>query len=188
MEKTFVAAGKGMPSTLEPSPSLAPDRLPIYFDVDSRKRVAHNVTIRVKNAELKISGNLEKGWAKFVEWYNKPALDHGLNKEQKRHYHHNLMRKNEARFNTTAVEPYAATFQVAVNITFAHYNSPLINAVFDYLKKLLGDEFVKTWLSKSTALTKTYSEIACMYPPLPSSHRRDDHQIRLVRHSVSNRA
>lgn len=58
----------------------------------------------------KVSGELRECWAEFNDSYNKLALDYSLNQEQKRHYLHNLLREDAARFYVTAVEPYTATF------------------------------------------------------------------------------
>lgn len=57
---------------------------------ESKERVTHNVEMKFKNIESKFSGQLREGWAEYVDFYKKMALDDNLHQEQKRQYPHNL--------------------------------------------------------------------------------------------------
>ena len=64
----------------------------------STERVAHNVTMRLKDNEKKFSGDLGENWMEFVDEYSQVARDYNLNISQKLQYIHNILRGDAKRF------------------------------------------------------------------------------------------
>lgn len=65
----------------------------------SEERVAHNVAIRLKDADKKFSGDLGECWMDFLDEYQQISRDYKLNPAQKLQYLYNILSKDAQRFN-----------------------------------------------------------------------------------------
>lgn len=81
------------------------------------------MAMRLKDAEAKFFGQLDKCWVERIDSYHKMSCEYILNDEQKGQYIHNLLWNDAARFYATAVEPHAATVQIAADMISAQCNS-----------------------------------------------------------------
>lgn len=148
-------------------------------------RLAHDVGMRLKDADKKFSGELGECWMEFVDDYQQVAIDYNLSPPQKLQYIHNLLSKDAKRFYLERVATYAQTFQQAVDMVNQEYNSPVRQTrVKNYLNSLRVSEFVKKGDEKSAALAKVYRLITKLSRQVPASHRGDAHKIEFLRNAT----
>lgn len=115
----------------------------------------HGVTMRLKDDYKKFSGDLGQSWMKCVDEYSQVARDYGLNPQQKLHFLLNILSKDAKRFHLEQMEPYAQTYQQAVDMINQEYNFIVRRTRFkNYLSSLRVSEFVDKGIGLSADLTR----------------------------------
>lgn len=90
---------------------------------DSNKKTAHNIAMRLRDAEQKFSGDLSECWEDYQDEYEQISEDYNLSNEQKFKYLHNFLRKDAHRFYLDSVKPNSKPYADAVTLLEKEYNS-----------------------------------------------------------------
>lgn len=141
-------------------------------------KVAHNISMRFKNAENKFSREIVERWVEFVEEYRRVTNAYGLNEEQKINDVHNIIRKESRRFYIGRVKGYASNFYHAVNLIETEYNSFVHqNLLENYPNALFVSNLNKATTDTAAALVKVYKAILNLTRQVPISHRGDANRV-----------
>ncbi len=163
-----------------PSPARRGDATPVAGD-----RTAHNIAMRFRDASTKFSGNLGEAWMEYVAEYQQVARDYDLNQEQRFQYMHNILSGDAKRFYLDKVQSYATSFNQAVDMVSAEYNSIVRqNRVKNYLVGYRMSTLISDGVTEAAALEQTYKTITKLAPQVPRSHQGDAHKVEFSRNAV----
>lgn len=152
---------------------------------DTMKKTAHNVAMRLKDADQKFSGDLSECWEDYKDEYEQISEDYNLSDEQKLKYLHNLLRKDAHRFYLESVKPNSETYDNAVELLEKEYNSIVRQTrVKNHLNSLRLTQFITADTDTASALAKVYKRILNMSRQVPLTHRGDAHKIEFLRTAV----
>ena len=88
-------------------------------------RVAHNVSMRLRDGDKTFSGALGESWMEFFDEYIHVCRDYALSPTQKLQYMHNLLSGDAKRFYLDRVDGYATSYQQAIDLIEKEYNWPV---------------------------------------------------------------
>lgn len=121
----------------------------------------------------------------FVAEYQQVARDYDLNQQQGLQYLHNLLRGDAKRFFRDKVQPYAATFNQAVDSVNAEYNSIVRqNRVKNYLTSYRMSTLLAESKTETAALEQTYKTITKLAFQVPRAYQGDEHKVEFLRKAV----
>lgn len=127
---------------------------------DSEKRMAHNVTMRLKDTLSKFNVKLEETLDVFVDNYFQLAKDNKLRDEQNLQYLHNLLCKDSLHFQKDTSQPHSCTFEQDISLIGNEYDTPVWQSgVKNYLYRLGVSVFVKEGMDVTIALSKLHKTI-----------------------------
>lgn len=189
MANNIVSEGRRPRTQTQGDSSYSPGRPPDNSDQSARSlstdRVAHNVAMRLKDKEKKFNGDLGECWHEFVDEYEQMSIDYNLTGPQKLQYLHNIVTKDAHRFYIDRVKAYATTYEQAVGMIEAEYNSPVRQSrVKNYLNSLRMHDFIGDKTDSAAALAKVYRTILKLSRQVPTSHKGDAHRIEFLRCAV----
>lgn len=121
-QRYIASQKKGPPGpVIEDAPDLPDTRH--ATNITPPDRVTHNIAMRFKDVDAKISGVISQCWQEFVDEYRQVSTDDGLTSAQKLQFIHNILSKDAQRVFVDRVERYATSFEHAVEMIDAEYNS-----------------------------------------------------------------
>lgn len=133
-------------------------------------RVAHNISMRLKDAESKFSGDTAECREEYVDNYCQIARDYEHTDAQKLQFLHNVLSKDAKRFYNNVIAPHVATFQQAVDQISHEYNYPLRRSRGkSFLNGLRINSLIEEGTEASEALSSVYKTILKLSSQCPPS-------------------
>lgn len=151
----------------------------------STEKIAHNVSMRMKENDKTFSGDFGESWMEYVDDYLQVSRDYNLTPSQRLQFLHNLLRGDAKRYYFDKIDGYETSFQQAIQMFEEEHNSAVRQTrVENYLNSLRVTAFAAEGKETSAAQALNYKSIIKFSRLAPRSHQGDAHKVEFLRNAV----